>query len=476
MKLYYFFKIELCCSYCYFLNMHKNHKLIPINDEESLRKENIKIEDSIGEFNECFEKINKLKDKTENEMIKLDELYNKTDKDLAQSFEEKHLILTKQENEMREKLQNQVTKIKEKLELYITNLNELIRSCEKINKGIKVLQKEDKQMIKKLSYISKINKNKKEMVNLFKEPMKNLKINFIKEENNIKYTEYYFNGSEYNLKSIEFSDISFNKFKITWKVEDFLKLNLNNQNKNVIFRVEMRKENKNKNELFKVVYEGKESNCSIYNLEPETTYEIKINIIIENIIIDESILKKISTKAIDSLILKETHKEKEFLKKIFEFINIKNIELIYRGTRDGMNSNSFHNKCDNKGPTLCLYKNDKGHIFGAYAAISWTNKGEWKSAPQSFLFTLTNIYNIAPTKMTHNLKDTIYSVYHNADFGPSFGSGRDISIPNDFVMNESYANFPYTYNDATEKGPSIFSSDLKSNRFKLTEIEVYKIS
>ena len=160
-------------------------------------------------------------------------------------------------------------------------------------------------MIKKLSYISKINKNKKEMVNLFKEPMKNLKINFIKEENNIKYTEYYFNGSEYNLKSIEFSDISFNKFKITWKVEDFLKLNLNNQNKNVIFRVEMRKENKNKNELFKVVYEGKEFNCSIYNLEPETTYEIKINIIFDNIIIDESDLQKISTKAIDSLILKE---------------------------------------------------------------------------------------------------------------------------------------------------------------------------
>ena len=60
---------------------------------------------------------------------------------------------------MRENLQNQVTKIKEKLELYITNLNELIRSCEKINKGLKKMEKEDKQMIKKLSYISKINKN-----------------------------------------------------------------------------------------------------------------------------------------------------------------------------------------------------------------------------------------------------------------------------------------------------------------------------
>ena len=130
--------------------MHKNHKLIPINDEESLKKENIKIEDSIDEFNEYFEKICKLKDRTENEMIKLDGVYIKADKDLANSFEEKHLILTKQENDMREKLQNQVTKIKEKLELYLTNLNELIRNCEKINKGIKIMEKENQQLIKKL--------------------------------------------------------------------------------------------------------------------------------------------------------------------------------------------------------------------------------------------------------------------------------------------------------------------------------------
>ena len=455
--------------------MHKNHKLISINDEESLRKENIKIEDCIGEFNDFFQKINNLKEKTENEIAKLDEIYIKTNKDLANSFEEKHLILTKKENDMRENLQNQVTKIKEKLELYITNLNELIRSCEKINKGLKKMEKEDKQMIKKLSYISKINKNKKEMIKLFKEPMKNLKINFNEKENNINYTEYYFNGSEYNIKDIEFSDISFNKFKISWKVENLIKLNLNMQNKALIFRVGIRKENNNNNELFNIVYEGKESNCSINNLEPKSTYEAKINIIYDKIIINESDIKKITTKEIDSVILNETHNQKEYLNKIFEFINIKNIELIYRGTRDGMNSNSFHNKCDNKGPTLCLYKNDKGHIFGAYASISWTNKGEWKSAPQSFLFTLTNIHNIAPTKMAHNLKDTIYSVYHNADFGPSFGSGRDISIPHDFVMNESYANFPYTYNDASGKGNSIFSGDLKSNRFKLAEIEVYKI-
>ena len=141
-----------------------------------------------------------------------------------------------------------------------------------------------------------------------------------------------------------------------------------------------------------------------------------------------------------------------------------------------MNSFSFHNKCDNKGPTICLYKNNKGDIFGAYAAISWTNSGEWKTAPLSYLFTLTNMHNSEPMKFLHSPKESIYSVYHHSEFGPSFGSGRDISIASDFALGESYANFPYTYIDNLGKGSSTFSSELKTNRFKLKEIEVFKLN
>ena len=36
------------------------------------------------------------------------------------------------------------------------------------------------------------------------------------------------------------------------------------------------------------------------------------------------------------------------------------MELIYRGSRDGITSNIFHNKCDNKGPIIILIKNEKG--------------------------------------------------------------------------------------------------------------------
>ena len=91
------------------------------------------------------------------------------------------------------------------------------------------------------------------------------------------------------------------------------------------------------------------------------------------------------------------------MKKLLEWTEYKGMELIYRGTRDGTTSNTFHNKCDNQGPTLCLFKNEKGNIFGGYTSISWTNSPQliYKSDPYSFIFTLTNIHNTEPTKFTN---------------------------------------------------------------------------
>ena len=96
------------------------------------------------------------------------------------------------------------------------------------------------------------------------------------------------------------------------------------------------------------------------------------------------------------------------------------MELIYRGTRDGMTSSVFHNKCDNKGEAITLIKNEKGNIFGGYASISWTSaNGIYYSAPELFLFTLNNIYNTEPTKFPS--KNDQREVKHNSGYGPAFG-------------------------------------------------------
>ena len=150
------------------------------------------------------------------------------------------------------------------------------------------------------------------------------------------------------------------------------------------------------------------------------------------------------------------------------------MELIYRATKDGATPNDFHNKCDNQGPTICLFKNDKGNIFGGYASISWErNNGSYRSASESFLFTLTNIYNTAPTKFPNS--NASYSLYFISSYGPTFGGGHDIYTCSNFINNNSSTGFPHSYTDTLGKGYSIFSGDRNSSSFKLKELEVFKL-
>ena len=147
------------------------------------------------------------------------------------------------------------------------------------------------------------------------------------------------------------------------------------------------------------------------------------------------------------------------------------MKLLYRGTRDGMEANYFHNKCNNQGPTISLFKNEKGNIFGGYASTDWTSCNNYKSAPESFIFTLTNIHGTEPTKFPNS--DSRYSIYDYSAYGPSFGGGNDICI----YKGSSYSSFPHSYQDILGKGKSIFTGNLNNNNgnLNLKEIEVFKI-
>ena len=142
-------------------------------------------------------------------MIEIDKAYEKVDKETTKSYENKREILKKEEEDLKEKLKTEVTKIKEQLEINLSEVNSLIKTNEKLVKGIKTLEKEEKVMIKTLSYVSKINKNQKQIRKLFQRIMKNIKISFIENESKIIYEDYYFNGIPVP-EDIEFKDIGTN--------------------------------------------------------------------------------------------------------------------------------------------------------------------------------------------------------------------------------------------------------------------------
>ena len=272
-------------------------------------------------------------------------------------------------------------------------------------------------------------------------------------------------------KDIEVKEISSSSANIFWKID---KLNIINfDNEKIKFRIEIRKDK----DKFLQIYEGKETNFQINNLIRNTEYEFRICSVYDDIIglWTKNIKFKTLEVKCDSIILLESKRENEFINKIKEWTGYNRMELIYRGSRDGSLSKNFHEKCDYKAPTITLYKNVKGCIFGGYASIAWTSDGSYHKAPECFIFTLTNIHNTEPTKFptTNNNEGT----RHHIDMGPSFGENCDISIKADYINIDSYSDFPCRYSDILGKGKSIFTGDFNNNNtnYRLKEIEVFQL-
>ena len=448
--------------------MHEGHKLCEINDQESLKKENITLNASSNDFNNILSKLNNLKDKIKKEIIKIDEAFDKVFDKVGKSYEKKIEILRNEEKSMKEKLQNEVTKIKEKMEINLSESERLIRENERILKGINSLKKqENENMIKILTYISKINKNKKNLSQFFCEKMKNMKILFNEEQNNIIYEEYYFNFP-INIINIKIDNVSYDYLDVSWEIDE-IKEKFNKDD--LKYFVEIREEKEE--DKFKKIYEGNEMKIfKITKLNVNTNYEIRICTILKGIENTWSEIKKIKTldwkNYCDSKILQESNKNDEFCKILKDWTKSNKLELLYRGSRDGSTSNDFHSRCDNKGATICLYKNDKNYIFGGYNPVSWNENDGWIKNDDSFIFTLTNVHNTEPTKFPH--KNGNDSIHNNKNFGPTFD---DFYIQN----SNAYIHFPRGHIDSLNLGKSIFSGDKDNSisTIKILEIEVYQV-
>ena len=88
------------------------------------------------------------------------------------------------------------------MENILSEIYNLVNINEKINKGIQKFDKEEKNIIKVLSYISKINENKKNINILLKQSIKGITFSYLKEKSDINYEEFYINGGKLYLKQI----------------------------------------------------------------------------------------------------------------------------------------------------------------------------------------------------------------------------------------------------------------------------------
>ena len=434
--------------------------MIKVNDEELLKKENIKIELFTKELNEVVQFVTNLKNKIEKEIDEINNLYNDVKSKIIIKFKEEHEKLIKEENNLIEKLQNEVTKTKEKLENFLSNINELIRINEKINKGIKIFQKEgEKIIIKDLSYISSITKNKKEIISLDAKLMNNIKISLNKEKYDINYDNYYFNGI-YIPKNFEFKTISSSSVQIFWKIDDF---NIENLDKNkIIFKVEIKK--KNVKEKFVEIYENIDNKCLIDNLDINTYYDIRICCKYNYLIGPWSEINTFKTDFItESKILSQEDKNK-LLNWLNPLILGKKflLELIYRRGND-MSVKTFHLKCDNKGPTIVICK-AKSEKFGGYTNISWESlKCTFKFIEGPFIFSINK------NKKFDYCNKKQHSICLNANNGPDFNWDFVFNSKNEMKTCKcSTKDYGYAYSNE----PIVGDGTLKD--IEIDEVEVFK--
>ena len=139
-------------------------------------------------------------------------------------------------------------------------------------------------------------------------------------------------------------------------------------------------------------------------------------------------------------------------------------ELLYRLSENGDKFSTFHELCDNKGPTLTLFHVNDGNKVGIYTPLSWDSNSEWKMDMDTFVF------NINTNKQFKKIKSDL-SIYCHSSFGPytaDFGCFRN----NSMKLLKHYGNEMNTF---YINGSEILPSNFEEKDYDLLETEVYKV-
>lgn len=148
------------------------------------------------------------------------------------------------------------------------------------------------------------------------------------------------------------------------------------------------------------------------------------------------------------------------------FTRFQRWRLLYRGSRDGFSTDSFHARCDNLSPTLTIVRTDDEHVFGGYTNGEWDSSNSYKYGFNSFLFSLRNEFRQSVTGS---------KIFCSAKSGPSFGCVHRDTLEHDLCIRngsdgvagklEGYCSL------VTKTSPKILPQFVA---FSVAEIEVFQ--
>jgi hypothetical protein len=161
---------------------------------------------------------------------------------------------------------------------------------------------------------------------------------------------------------------------------------------------------------------------------------------------------------------------------IFPEFRKKQFSLLWRGSRDGFNTQEFHRRCDHQVNTLTVILDTKGNVFGGFTPRGW---GEARDSDLSddilkcFIFTLKNPHGMPAKRFALKAEMKYHAIDSNPEYGPSFGWDIHVSDHcNANAASPTYLGAVYT-NDPGLGWATVSTGSLN---FQVREIEVFEIT
>ena len=175
------------------------------------------------------------------------------------------------------------------------------------------------------------------------------------------------------------------------------------------------------------------------------------------------------------------------LKSLADIKPIESLQLLFRGSKDGFKAKTFHEKCDNIHDTVVIVRTDgeTNNTVAGYSHYRWNqvNGHVHDAGKKAFLLQLNRREKYVPQN-GNNL------INCNNGYGPTFGGGNslfgggyDLRISDDCNSNNnSYSNFPFTYNFEgsnkiviNQQSWTNFIGATNGSNFRVVDYEVFRV-
>lgn len=271
----------------------------------------------------------------------------------------------------------------------------------------------------------------------------------LKEYKDISYIFTLYPSLDHFMNTIDLLILT-NSFDLELKNDTFyFKVNLNSDffKGSILFILDAQKAEQNMNVLIE----------QVNNLKMENK-KLKADFIALKSTVDKLNKLKVS----DSIVLDE---EKQQVAEWIAPNKEISFELLYKASSyQGDSAASFHYYCNNKGPTVTFVMSRRGNRFGAFTSQSWSNSQNYKSAGNSFIFSLD--FN---EKYEFNGNNAIYD---HSSCGPTFGE-KNLLLADECLTNrKSFCKCSQQYNDPNGHLKLITGEPCN---FGVEDYEVYKV-